>query len=96
MRNLFPDVPVGLGSKLGIGGGFLAAVAAALVSLLDGDQTTESTGLVGFAAVLLYAVIRGRMDQSAAAAAGTASRVELEPRAGTTVTSSAEGPRPLA
>lgn len=62
-----PIIPVGLGTKLGVIVGAVAALCAALMPLLNGDQSTEVLGALAVAAVNFYAVVRGRMDQAAAA-----------------------------
>lgn len=62
-----PEIPVGLATTLGISAGALAAIAAPLLTLADGDQTAEAIAAVAFAAVNLVAVILGRMAQAAAA-----------------------------
>lgn len=70
--------PVGLGTKLGVVVGALASVAAALAPVLDGDQTPESLGALGLAALAFYGVIRGRSDQAAAIVAAKGAVVAAE------------------
>jgi hypothetical protein len=75
-----PDTPaVGLATKLGAVVGALASLLAVLAPVLDGDQTPETLGGLGVAALAFYAVIRGRSDQAAAitVAKGAAVAAEL-------------------
>jgi hypothetical protein len=62
-------IPVGLGTKLGVGVGALAALLAIVTAILNGDHSEETVSAALVAAANFYAVIRGRMDQAAAAAA---------------------------
>ena len=64
-----PQIPVGIGTKLGVIASSLAAIFALVATILEGDHSTETIGALIAAALPLYAVIKGRMDQATAAVA---------------------------
>lgn len=61
-----PEIPVGLATKAGATAGLVGLIAALVAAILDGDHTAETLGALGFAALNLYGLIRGRSDQAAA------------------------------
>lgn len=60
-----PDVPKGLGTYLGLAGS-LTAFALALIAFISGDRSEETVGALVTGGLILYAVIKGRMDQASA------------------------------
>lgn len=66
-----PQIPVGIATKLGVIASSLAAIFALVATILEGDHSTETIGALIAAALPLYAVIRGRMEQATAHAGKT-------------------------
>jgi len=64
-----PVIPRGLATNVGLIAGALAAIAAGVAAIIEGDHTPETLGALLTAGALLYGVIRGWMDQAAAALA---------------------------
>lgn len=62
-----PVIPVGLATKLGVVFSVLAAVAAAVLGVLEGDQTPETITLLVAALGAAYKVMDGRYNQATAA-----------------------------
>jgi hypothetical protein len=62
----FPQIPVGLATKLGLILGALATLITAVLAILDGDHSQETLGAAVFAAANFVAVILGRSQQAAA------------------------------
>jgi hypothetical protein len=70
------EVPKGLGTYLGIAGSLTAFVLAVL-AFIDGDRSEETVGALVTGALILYAVVKGRMDQARAQADAAAGVVGL-------------------
>jgi len=64
--NTTPQVPVGLSTKVGLIATALAALAAAVAAVIDGDHTPETIAALVTAGLTLYGVIRSRGEQAAA------------------------------
>lgn len=63
---LVPDVPVGLGSKVGIGSGVLVAFVGAVFAFADGDHSEETITALIVGGALILSVVWGRMLQAIA------------------------------
>lgn len=66
-----PEVSKGLGTYLGLAGSLTAFVLAVL-AFIDGDRSEETVGALVTGAIILYAVVKGRMDQAQAQAKAAA------------------------
>lgn len=62
-----PVVPVGLSTQVGLVVAAILGLIAGVTSFLEGDHTEETVTLIAGSVVVLYGVIKGRMDQAAAA-----------------------------
>jgi hypothetical protein len=60
------SIPVGLATKLGTLVAAISAVCAAILPLLDGDQTPEVIAVLAAGGAALYKVLDGRYQQAAA------------------------------
>lgn len=61
------EIPVGLGTKLGIGTGVIGTFIAALTAVLHGDHTPVTITALVIAALAVIRTIDGRMQQATAA-----------------------------
>ena len=77
-----PKIPVGLGTKLGGAGALIGVIIAAVTAILGGDHSEEMISGLAFAAINLYAVVRGRMDQAAAMYRNSASPEQMNDASG--------------
>lgn len=59
------EVPKGLSTYLGLAGS-LTAFALAVIAFVAGDRSEETVGALVTGGLILYAVIKGRMDQAKA------------------------------
>jgi len=73
-----PQIPVGLGTKLGVVFASLASIAALVSAIIEGDHSEETIGAAVIAAASLWATISSRGGQAAEIYRGVAQGAALE------------------